>query len=52
MEGFYSKESWTGKGNHQQGNNESSLEESKSSGDNVFLLAELQPFALAGLVAG
>ena len=51
-EGFYSKEGGTRKGSHKQGKNESSLEESKSSGDNSFSLAELHPFPLAGLVDG
>ena len=52
MEDSYGKEARTRKGRYQQGNNESSLEENKSSGDNSFSLTKLQHFPLAGLVAG
>lgn len=46
MEGFYCKEGRTRKENHQQGKNESSLEESKSARNDGFLLAELQVFSI------
>ena len=51
MEGFYSKEDGTRKQSYQQGKNESSLVENKSSGATGFSLAGLWCFPLAGLVA-
>lgn len=41
-----------GQGSHRQGKNENSLEESKSSGDDGFSLAELQRFHWLGLLLG
>lgn len=52
--GGFSRE-WVGQGNHQQEKSKSSWKESKSSGDNGFLLAELWYFdhwLIAGFGAG
>lgn len=50
MQDLYRKE--VGQGSHQQDKNEISLEESKSSGDHGFSLAELWRFYWMGLLLG
>lgn len=52
VEGFYSKQQGQERKSSSARKNESSLEESKSSGDPSFSLVELQHFLLAGPVAG
>ena len=52
MEGFYGKKGGQERKSSSVRKNESSLEESKSSGDPSFSLVELQHFLLAGRLLG